>query len=87
MYANPFFYEDCYGTRQMKQYLTGDLGIPQEDVEEIVEEMVFICGNRRCVIGTKTPRSEAVFCILSAAFFLDPYGEVFVSAGSKAPGC
>ena len=43
MYANPFFYEDCYGTRQMKQYLTGDLGIPQEDVEEIVEEMVFIC--------------------------------------------
>ena len=42
-YANPFFFEDCYGTRQMKQYLTGDLGIPQEDAEEIIEEMVFVC--------------------------------------------
>lgn len=42
-YANPFFYEDCYGTRQMKQYLTGDLGIPQDDVEEIIAEMVFVC--------------------------------------------
>lgn len=42
-YADPFFYEDCYGTRQMKQYLTGDLDIPQEDAEEIVAEMVFIC--------------------------------------------
>ena len=27
----------------MERYLTNDLGIPQEDVEEIVEEMVFIC--------------------------------------------
>ena len=43
MYANPFFFEDCSGTRQMTQYLTGDLGIPQEDVEEIVAEMVFVC--------------------------------------------
>ena len=42
-YANPFFFEDCYGTRQMKQYLTGDLGIPQDDVEEIIAEMVFVC--------------------------------------------
>ena len=42
-YADPFFYEDCYGTRMMKQYLTGDLGISQADAEEIVEEMVFIC--------------------------------------------
>lgn len=85
MYANPFFYEDCYGTRQMKQYLTGDLGIPQEDVEEIVEEMVFICGNRRCVIGTKTPRSEAVFCILSAVFFLISLRGDSSSAGIKVP--
>ena len=43
MYANPFFFEDCSGTRQLTQYLTGDLGIPQEDVEEIVAEMVFVC--------------------------------------------
>ena len=43
MYANPFFFEDCSGTRQMTQYLTGDLGIPQEDVEAIVAEMVFVC--------------------------------------------
>lgn len=42
-YANPFFFEDCYGTRQMKQYLTGDLGIPQDDAEEIIAEMVFVC--------------------------------------------
>ena len=42
-YADPFFYEDTPGTRQMKQYLIGDLGIPQEDVEEIVAEMVFVC--------------------------------------------
>ena len=27
----------------MKQYLTDDLGISQEDVEEIVAEMVFVC--------------------------------------------
>ena len=42
-YADPFFYEDCFGTRQMKQFLTGDLGIPQEEAEEIIEEMVFVC--------------------------------------------
>ena len=42
-YANPFFFVDCYGTRQMKQYLTGDLGIPQDDAEEIIAEMVFVC--------------------------------------------
>ena len=42
-YANPCFFEDCYGTRQMKQYLTGDLGIPQDDAEEIIAEMVFVC--------------------------------------------
>ena len=42
-YADPCFYEDTPGTQQLKQYLTGDLGIPQEDAEEIVEEMVFVC--------------------------------------------
>lgn len=47
-YADPFFYEDCRGTRQMKQYLTGDLGIPQENVEEIVAEMVFVCRSGAC---------------------------------------
>ena len=48
MYANPFFFEDCSGTRQMTQYLIGDLGIPQEDVEEIVAEMVFVCRTGAC---------------------------------------
>lgn len=47
-YADPFFYEDCRGTRQMKQYLTSDLGIPQKDVEEIVAEMVFVCRTGAC---------------------------------------
>ena len=42
-YADPFFREDTPGTRQMERYLTNDLGIPQEDVGEIVAEMVFIC--------------------------------------------
>ena len=27
-YADPCFYEDTPGTQQLKQYLTGDLGIP-----------------------------------------------------------
>ena len=42
-YADPFFYEDCRGTRQMEKYLISDLSIPRKDVEEIVAEMVFIC--------------------------------------------
>ncbi len=42
-YVDPFFHEDTPGTQQMERYLTNDLGIPQEDVEEIVAEMVFIC--------------------------------------------
>ena len=42
-YANPFFYEDTCGTRQMEEYLTDNLGISQEDAEEIVAEMVFVC--------------------------------------------
>lgn len=42
-YANPFFYEDTCGTRQMEEYLTDNLGISQKDAEEIVEEMVFVC--------------------------------------------
>ena len=35
-YANPFFYEDTCGTRQMEEYLTDNLGISQKDAEEIV---------------------------------------------------
>lgn len=42
-YANPFFYEDTCGTRQMEEYLTDNLGISQEDAEGIVAEMVFVC--------------------------------------------
>lgn len=42
-YANPFFYEDTCGTRQMEEYLTDNLGISQEDAEEIVAEIVFVC--------------------------------------------
>ena len=42
-YANPFFYEDTCGTRQMEEYLTDNLGISQKDAEEIVAEMVFVC--------------------------------------------
>ena len=41
-YANPFFYEDTCGTRQMEEYLTDNLGISQKDAEEIVAEMVFV---------------------------------------------
>ena len=41
--ANPFFYEDTCGTRQMEEYLTDNLGISQKDAEEIVAEMVFVC--------------------------------------------
>ena len=47
-YADPFFYEDCYGTRMMKQYLTGDLGIHRDDAEEILAEMVFVCRSGIC---------------------------------------
>ena len=47
-YANPFFYEDCYGARMMKQYLTGDLGIHRDDAEEILAEMVFVCRSGIC---------------------------------------
>ena len=32
-YANPFFYEDTCGTRQMEEYLTDNLGISQKDAE------------------------------------------------------
>lgn len=42
-YANPFFYEDTCGTRQMEEYLTDNLGISQKDAKEIVAEMVFVC--------------------------------------------
>ena len=42
-YADPFFFEDCFGTRQMGEYLADNLGIPQEDAEEIIAEMVFVC--------------------------------------------
>lgn len=42
-YANPFFYEDTCGTRQMEEYLTDNLGISQKDAEEIVAEIVFVC--------------------------------------------
>lgn len=42
-YANPFFYEDTCGTRQMEEYLTDNLGISQKDAEEIVAEMFFVC--------------------------------------------
>ena len=42
-YANPFFYEDTCGTRQMEEYLTDNLGISQKDAEEIVAEMGFVC--------------------------------------------
>ena len=42
-YANPFFYEDTCGTRQMEEYLTDNLGISREDAEEIIAEMVFVC--------------------------------------------
>lgn len=47
-YANPFFYEDTCGTRQMEEYLTDNLGISQKDAEEIVAEMVFVC---RCGVS------------------------------------
>ena len=42
-YANPFFYEDTCGTRQMEEFLTDNLGISREDAEEIIAEMVFVC--------------------------------------------
>ena len=42
-YADPFFYEDTCGTRQMEEYLTDNLGMSQEDAEGIVAEMVFVC--------------------------------------------
>ena len=42
-YADPSFFEDTCGTRQMKEYLTDNLGIPQDDAEEIIAEMVFVC--------------------------------------------
>ena len=42
-YANPFYYEDTCGPRQMEEYLTDNLGISQKDAEEIVAEMVFVC--------------------------------------------
>ena len=47
LYANPFYYEDSEGTRKMTAYLT-DLGIPQEDVREIVAEMAFLCRTGSC---------------------------------------
>lgn len=43
MYADPFYYENTLGTRQMKEYLTDNLGISQDDAEEIIAEMVFVC--------------------------------------------
>lgn len=41
-YANPAFYEDGDGVRMMKSYLSDDLEISEEDVEEIMVEMAFI---------------------------------------------
>lgn len=48
LYADPYYYENTSGTRQMEKYLTSDLGIPQADVEEIVAEMVFVCRSGAC---------------------------------------
>lgn len=43
MYADPFYYENTTGTRQMEEFLTDNLGISREDAEEIIAEMVFVC--------------------------------------------
>ena len=43
LYANPLYFEDTSGARNMMAYLTNNLGLEQEDAREIVSEMVFIC--------------------------------------------
>lgn len=48
LYANPLYYEESDGTRQMEKYLTDDLGLSQEDAQEIVAEMVFVCRTGSC---------------------------------------
>ena len=48
-YADPFFYEDTCGTRQMEEYLTDNLGISQEDAEAVAS---LLAGN---VISTSSP--------------------------------
>lgn len=42
-YADPFFYEDCPGTKQMERYFIDNMGLSREDAKEIVAETVFLC--------------------------------------------
>lgn len=41
-YANPSFYEDGDGVNMMKNYLTNDLKIDEEEAGEILTEMAFL---------------------------------------------
>ena len=41
-YANPSFYEDGDGVNMMKNYLTNDLKIAEEEAGEILTEMAFL---------------------------------------------
>ena len=43
LYANPLYFEDTSGARNMMAYLTDNLGLEQEDAREVVSEMIFIC--------------------------------------------
>lgn len=42
-YADPFYYENTNGTREMESFLRDELGLPQEDAREILMEMVYLC--------------------------------------------
>lgn len=48
MYADPSFYEETRGTKEMEAYLADEVGLSREDVREIVTEMVFICRSGAC---------------------------------------
>ena len=43
LYANPLYYEDSPGTRNMEAYLVAALGRSPDEAREIVAEMAFIC--------------------------------------------
>jgi len=42
-YANPAFYEETPGTKEMSAFLEKELGLSPEDVRDIVTEMDFLC--------------------------------------------
>lgn len=75
LYADPSFCKETDGTRKMKDFLASEFGLSQEEIQEIVTEMDFVCrsGSLPTLVGDAL-RRRGITCSRRYDSLLLAYG-------------